>query len=179
MKRSKVLTSEVEAASCQLMDEAESGRNLAQAPSSLVGDVLDSAPLNFPGRALIRWRTLEGMLQERSLSVVKGLSLERGDLVLLHRPDNWPEWLVTHVVEGRGEPSLPKDSTAGAADKTKLDLKINGKRIEIEGQDEVILRCGEASITLRRNGRVVVRGAYVETRSKGTNRIKGGVVLIN
>lgn len=32
---------------------------------------------------------------------------------------------------------------------------------------------------LRRNGRVVIRGAYVETRSRGVNRIKGGSVQIN
>lgn len=57
--------------------------------------------------------------------------------------------------------------------------EVDGKRVCIEGADEVVLRCGEASITLRRNGKVVVRGAYVETHAKGTNRIKGGSVQIN
>jgi hypothetical protein len=61
----------------------------------------------------------------------------------------------------------------------KLDLTVDGKRIEVEGQDEVVLRCGKASITLRRNGRLIIRGTYVESRSSGTNRIKGGSVLIN
>ena len=56
---------------------------------------------------------------------------------------------------------------------------VDGQRVEIEGKDEIVLRCGEASITLRRNGRVVIRGAYVETRSRGVNRIKGGSVQIN
>ena len=62
---------------------------------------------------------------------------------------------------------------------SKLDAHIDGKRVVLEGQDEVVLRCGQASITLRRNGRIVVRGAYVETRAKGVNRIKGGSVQIN
>lgn len=57
--------------------------------------------------------------------------------------------------------------------------EVDGKRVVIEGQDEVVLRCGEASITLRRNGRIVVRGQYVETHAAGTNRIKGGTVKIN
>jgi hypothetical protein len=65
------------------------------------------------------------------------------------------------------------------SDEQKLDLTIDGKRIEIEGQDEVVLRCGKASITLRHNGRLIIRGTYVESRSKGTNRIKGGSVQIN
>jgi len=61
----------------------------------------------------------------------------------------------------------------------KLEAKVDGKRVVIEGQDEVVLRCGQASITLRRNGKVVVRGTYLETRATGTNRIKGGSVQIN
>lgn len=61
------------------------------------------------------------------------------------------------------------------------EVKVDGdnKRLAIEAADEVVIRCGESSITLRRNGRVVIRGAYVETRSAGVNRIKGGTVQIN
>jgi hypothetical protein len=51
--------------------------------------------------------------------------------------------------------------------------------MHIVAQDEIVLECGSASITLRRNGRVVIRGEYVETYSEGTNRIKGGQVRIN
>ena len=64
-------------------------------------------------------------------------------------------------------------------DTSKVSVTADGSRIAIEGKDEVVLRCGRASITMRRNGRVVIEGDYVETRSKGTNRIKGGWVLIN
>jgi hypothetical protein len=60
-----------------------------------------------------------------------------------------------------------------------LEAIVDGQRVIVEAQDEIVLRCGEASVTLRRNGRVVVRGTYVETRSKGVNRIKGGSVQIN
>lgn len=63
--------------------------------------------------------------------------------------------------------------------KRAVDAVVDGRRITLDGQDEVVLRCGAASITLRRNGRVVIRGAYVETRAQGVNRIKGGSVQIN
>jgi hypothetical protein len=56
---------------------------------------------------------------------------------------------------------------------------IDGKRIVLSGEEEIELRCGEASISLKKNGKLVIRGAYVETRAKGTNRIKGGSVQIN
>ena len=60
-----------------------------------------------------------------------------------------------------------------------LEADVDGKRVRIVAQDEIVLECGSASITLRRNGRVVVRGTYVESYSDGTNRIKGGQVRIN
>ena len=60
-----------------------------------------------------------------------------------------------------------------------VDARVDGKRVSIVGTDEIVLECGSASITLRRNGKVVIRGAYVETHSKGTNRIKGAAVRIN
>jgi hypothetical protein len=60
-----------------------------------------------------------------------------------------------------------------------LVVRADGKRVAIEAFDELELRCGKASITLRRNGRIVIYGTQVETRSRGVNRIKGGSVKIN
>ena len=70
------------------------------------------------------------------------------------------------------EADLPPDAPFVEAD-------VDGRRVRLTAQDEIVLQCGSASITLRRNGRVVVRGTYVETHSDGTNRIKGGQVQIN
>lgn len=60
-----------------------------------------------------------------------------------------------------------------------IEADVDGRRVRVTAQDEIVLECGKASITLRRNGRIIVRGTYVETRSEGTNRIKGGQVQIN
>jgi hypothetical protein len=79
------------------------------------------------------------------------------------------------LVLAEGEPA-PVPRAEGAA---PVEAVLDGKRVVLEGEDEVVLRCGEASITLRRNGKVVIRGAYVETHAAGTNRIKGGSVRIN
>jgi len=58
-------------------------------------------------------------------------------------------------------------------------VHVDGKRVVLEGQEEVVLKCGEASITLTRNGRVVIRGKYLLSRSSGVNRILGGSVQVN
>lgn len=56
---------------------------------------------------------------------------------------------------------------------------IDGERLEFSAEKEIVLRCGKASITLTREGKVIVRGTYLSSRSTGVNRIKGGSVQIN
>jgi len=70
-------------------------------------------------------------------------------------------------------------ATEGSPVQSDQPIRIAGRRLELEAFDELVMRCGEASITLRRNGRAVVRGDYVETRARGVNRIKGGSVSVN
>jgi hypothetical protein len=69
-------------------------------------------------------------------------------------------------------------STPGDHD-VAIDADVDSRRIHIRAQDEIVLSCGAASVTLRRNGRVIIRGTHVETHSDGTNRIKGAQVRIN
>lgn len=60
-----------------------------------------------------------------------------------------------------------------------FEATIDGSRMRVGARDEVVIECGKASITLRRNGRVIIRGTHVETNSTGTNRIKGSQVRVN
>jgi uncharacterized protein DUF6484 len=62
---------------------------------------------------------------------------------------------------------------------TPTEARLDGRRVVLEAHDEIVLKCGDASITLTRDGKLFVRGAYVETRATGVNRIKGGSVKIN
>ena len=55
----------------------------------------------------------------------------------------------------------------------------DGRRVEINAEEEIVLRCGESSLTLTRAGKIILRGAYVLSRSSGVNRIQGGSVEIN
>jgi hypothetical protein len=57
--------------------------------------------------------------------------------------------------------------------------RVDGKRVEIEGREEVVLRCGKASITLRRDGKVVVRGVDVVTQAEAVQKLRGKKVEIN
>jgi hypothetical protein len=58
-------------------------------------------------------------------------------------------------------------------------LQVDGKRVVIEGQEEITLSCGQASITLTKAGKILIRGTYLQSRSSGVNRILGGSVQVN
>jgi hypothetical protein len=59
------------------------------------------------------------------------------------------------------------------------ELTADGESVQITAHKEIVLRCGLASLTLTRDGKVLLRGAYVQSRSSGVNRIKGASVQIN
>ena len=60
-----------------------------------------------------------------------------------------------------------------------IEARLDGKRIVLEADDEIELKCGKGSITIRKDGKIVVKGTNLLSRSSGPHRIKGGNVAIN
>jgi hypothetical protein len=57
--------------------------------------------------------------------------------------------------------------------------EIDGEHIILAAKETITLKCGKASITLTKAGKIIIRGAYVLSRSSGVNRIKGGSIQLN
>lgn len=74
---------------------------------------------------------------------------------------------IASMVLAADEPEKPKE------------MIIDGERLIIEGKEEIVLRCGSGSITMRKDGKIVVRGTHILSRSSGSHRIQGGSVSIN
>ncbi|MCK4857543.1 MAG: hypothetical protein KAT58_06220 [candidate division Zixibacteria bacterium] len=74
---------------------------------------------------------------------------------------------------------ITESSTIALETEKLKDVMIDGKRVTFDAKEEIVLRCGKASITLTKAGKVLIRGAYLLNRSSGVNRIKGGSVQIN
>jgi hypothetical protein len=76
-----------------------------------------------------------------------------------------------------------QDAQAGASSHAlaapHISAQIDDQRIVLTAEREIVLRCGEASVTLTRAGKVVIKGTYVLSRSSGYNKIKGAAVDIN
>ncbi len=63
---------------------------------------------------------------------------------------------------------------------SNLDLlKDTSSNINISAENEISFRCGKASINLKADGTVAIRGSNVISRASHTNRIRGGNVQIN
>jgi hypothetical protein len=60
-----------------------------------------------------------------------------------------------------------------------MQVQADGERQVITAEREIVLKCGHASITLTRAGKVIIKGTYVLSRSSGYNKIKGAAIDIN
>lgn len=59
------------------------------------------------------------------------------------------------------------------------EVLVDKKQIVFDAKEEIVLRCGKGSITLRKNGKIVLKGTEIISRASRTNKIKGGSVSIN
>jgi len=86
--------------------------------------------------------------------------LKEGDRVLVLLP------------EGAGE----KGCVLG---KVGAYRKPDRKKVLLEAEEEVVIRCGQGSVTIRESGKVLVKGTEIVSHAKGANRIRGGSVQLN
>jgi hypothetical protein len=56
---------------------------------------------------------------------------------------------------------------------------LSGDRLSFTAGQEMTFRCGEGSITLTADGRIVIKGTRLLSRASETNRIRGASVAIN
>jgi Domain of unknown function (DUF6484) len=62
---------------------------------------------------------------------------------------------------------------------TAAQAEVDDEELIITGQKQVTLRCGKASITLTRAGKILIRGEYVLSRATGANQVQGASVELN
>ncbi len=97
------------------------------------------------------------------------LSLSEGDTVLVWLPESGEE---LGVVLGRIGPSR----APAVEPETKQDTP---DELVIEAKKNLTFKCGDGSITLRKDGKILIKGKDLVSRAKRMNRIKGGSVAIN
>jgi hypothetical protein len=115
-----------------------------------------------PGHDAIRARTTVDLTVDNVGQRV-ALMFERGDR-------RWP--IVVGCLRESRQESAPEPST-------HVEVSSDGQRLLLTAKEQIVLRCGKASITLTSVGKVIVQGAYLSNRSSGVLRLKGSSVQLN
>ena len=77
------------------------------------------------------------------------------------------------IVQSEEESQLPLEPL------NNIKVSTDDDRMFLEAKKEITIKCGKSSITLKEDGKILLRGTYLSSRSTGVNRILGGSVLLN
>lgn len=133
-------------------------------------------------------QTIEGIV----IATVVGFDHER---VLVQLPDQ-PLALVVSQSCGRrldasdvgaevaltfigGDPTRPIILDKIARPARFSSTTIHDRELVFEADRQITLRCGKSSLTLTRDGKIVISGKDLLSRASSANRIRGGVIQLN
>jgi hypothetical protein len=60
-----------------------------------------------------------------------------------------------------------------------MKLASNNNNVVIKGTGKMVFQCGQASLSLTEQGRIIMRGTHIASYSDGVNRIRGAMVEVN
>jgi hypothetical protein len=133
--------------------------------------------VNFAG-------SMEGPTTARFTSAVKLQDLrhaaDSGRDVLLVFENNDPlSPIIIDTISSLIDEITQTESLDLKEEEEPKEVVIDGKRITFDAEEEVVIRCGKGSIILTRDGKIIVKGTNLLSRSSGPHRIKGASVNIN
>jgi hypothetical protein len=142
------------------------------APAGIV--VAEFAGISPDGTPLLRLPGQPHVVRARSVVALSARLVGRQVLVV-HETGRPAPPIVTGVLrEAEAAAAFPALPTGAP-----FALEVDGERVDLVAQHQLVLRCGEASITLTREGKILLRGTYVSSSSSGVHRIHGAAVEIN
>ncbi len=130
--------------------------------------------VEYEGRNPVAAKLIAGMdrnelIREENRSRAVLIVFEKGDP---GRP------IIVGLMEDPLESMVTLDVATDEAKELK-DVLVDGKRITIEAEDEIMLKCGKGSILIRKDGKIVIKGTDLLSRSSGRQRVRGASVTIN
>jgi hypothetical protein len=129
------------------------------------------ATVDFPGNE-------NGPIKARSIIEVSPSEIEKNTPVMLIFENENPALpIIVGVVRENLCPSskLDKEGHQGQ----QIETIIDSQRMILNAKKEIVLRCGKSSVTLKKDGKIIVKGAEIVSRASSTNKIKGASVVIN
>ena len=143
----------------------------AQQTGVLIGQLIGMTNENRTPLVLYPGQPGTAALFARTVVDLHGPHIGRKVVLMFEAGDPAKPIVMGVLREGEGSPLDEKPN--------QVEVDADGERMIVTAREQVVLRCGKASITLTRAGKVLIQGSYVLSRSSGVNRIKGGSIQLN
>lgn len=129
-----------------------------------------------PNEILVEWEGFEPKPARLLSSVNRRELLKKAvhgqEVLVMFVQGNPDEPVILGMLEnGSEECVIMKEEPANAL--------IDGERVVIRAETEMVFTCGEGSIILQKDGKIVIKGKNILSRAYGVNKIKGGHVQLN
>ena len=145
-------------------DEATPGR---------IDGVVVGTLLELDDRPVVTWPGARGPMMARAVGALVPAHVG-GEVALMFELGDPERPLVMGPIQ-----SMAPGRPAATGESVQVEAVADGERVLLQAERELVLRCGKASITLTRAGKILIRGAYVSSHADGAQRIRGGTVEIN
>ena len=158
-------------------EETSSKEAPSPLPARIAGMVVGRLLETEPPKVL--WTGLSSSVTARSMVPLGAATVGREVALMFEEQDP-----TRPLIIGLMEPTSPVARTStvhsvALPSGAPIEVTADEKRVVVEAANELVLRCGKASITLTKSGKILIQGAYVSSTASGTNRIRGGAVEIN
>ncbi|MEB4590847.1 DUF6484 domain-containing protein [Candidatus Thiothrix sp. Deng01] len=150
----------------------EAGTRLAPRLDGVVIGVLVGLDANRQPLVVFPANPQESAVPARSTALLETADIGKEVALLFEQGDpRYP------LVIGRIQ--KPETSPPPVAPESPVEVELDDEHLVLSARQSITLKCGKASITLTKAGKVLLRGTYLLSRSSGVNRIKGGSVQLN
>jgi type VI secretion system secreted protein VgrG len=79
--------------------------------------------------------------------------------------------------------AVTKDATVSIDGANKVTVKkefgLKAKKVTVEGEDEIVIKCGSAQITLKKNGDITIKGGKINVKGDSDVVLKGAKIAQN
>lgn len=155
-----------------LQDQLSSSVGPTTVLGRLVGTTPDGVPLvDYPGN--------EGdpVPARSTVTILTDEVMSLPEVMLTFPAGPNPTPVIVGVIQNH--PIMPIPNIGRLEPRSPIEVSTDGRQLILCAYSELHLVCGESSITLRRDGKVIIRGTHLLSRASVTNRIQGGSVQIN
>jgi len=148
------------------------GKEHGQINGVVVGQLKD---INDQGQPLVDFSSNPSLNPVQARSTVQLDQSHLGqDMVLMFEQGDLGKPIIMGVMQKSGV-SPGQEPKHGKT----VQVDLDNERLTFTAKKEIVFKCGKASITLTKAGKILIRGSYLLSRSSGVNRVKGGSVQIN